>query len=110
MDLSGNIPLPTYILLISGNILPTFIICIFYLIIVILILIVLRNRIYFFKKFIDKIFLNIPLIKQVIIISSRRVLLQGYTIGLSGGLNISEVSVLVMNSMPNLQIKERLNY
>ena len=35
-------------------------------------------------------------------------LLQGYTIGLSGGLNISEVSVLVMNSMPNLQIKERI--
>ena len=34
-------------------------------------------------------------------------LLQGYTIGLSGGLNIS-ISFLVMNSMPNLQIKERI--
>ena len=108
MDLSGNIPLPTAILLISGNVLPTVIIAIFYLIIFILILIVLKNRIYFFQKFIDKIFLNIPFIKQLIIISSRRVLLQGYTIGLSGGLNISEVSFLVMNSMPNLQIKERI--
>ena len=108
MDLSGNIPLPTAILLISGNVLPTVIIAIFYLIIFILILIVLKNRIYFFQKFVDKIFLNIPFIKQLIIISSRRVLLQGYTIGLSGGLNISEVSFLVMNSMPNLQIKERI--
>ena len=108
MDLSGKIPLPTAILLISGNVLPTVIIAIFYLIIFILILIVLKNRIYFFQKFIDKIFLNIPFIKQLIIISSRRVLLQGYTIGLSGGLNISEVSFLVMNSMPNLQIKERI--
>ena len=108
MDLSGKIPLPTAILLISGNVLPTVIIAIFYLIIFILILIVLKNRIYFFQKFVDKIFLNIPFIKQLIIISSRRVLLQGYTIGLSGGLNISEVSFLVMNSMPNLQIKERI--
>ena len=108
MDLSGKIPLPTAILLISGNVLPTVIIAIFYLIIFILILIVLKNRIYFFQKFVDKIFLNIPFIKQLIIISSRRVLLQGYTIGLSGGLNISEVSVLVMNSMPNLHIKERI--
>ena len=108
MDLSGKIPLPTAILLISGNVLPTVIIAIFYLIIFILILIVLKNRVYYFQKFVDKIFLNIPFIKQLIIISSRRVLLQGYTIGLSGGLNISEVSVLVMNSMPNLQIKERI--
>ena len=32
--------------------------------------------------------------------------MQGYTIGLSGGLNLPEVSFLVMNSMSNLQIKK----
>ena len=46
--------------------------------------------------------------KQIIILSSRRILLQGYTIGLSGGLNLPEVSFLVMNSMSNLQIKKNM--
>ena len=45
---------------------------------------------------------------MLIILSSRRILLQGYTIGLAGRLNLLEVSFLVMNSLPNLVIRKRI--
>ena len=108
MNLSGNLPLPTKILLISGNILPTTILTIFYSILFLLILIILKNRFLFFQKVFDKISVKIPILKMLIILSSRRILLQGYTIGLEGKLNLLEVSFLVMNSLPNLEIKKRI--
>ena len=108
MNLSGNLPLPTKILLISGNILPTIILTIFYSILFLLILIILKNRFLFFQKVFDKISVKIPILKMLIILSSRRILLQGYTIGLEGKLNLLEVSFLVMNSLPNLEIKKRI--
>jgi len=108
MDLSGNLPLPTNILLIAGNILPSTILLIFYIVLIFLVLLVLRNRFIIFQNFLDIILVKIPIIKQIIIFSSRRILLQGYAIGLIGDLTIAEVSNLVMNSMPNLSIKIRM--
>ena len=108
MDLSSDLPFPTTVLIISGDFLPIIIITFFYAILFFLVLLVLKNRFIFFQNVIDKILLDIPLIKQIIILSSRRILLQGYTIGLSGGLNLPEVSFLVMNSMSNLQIKKNM--
>ena len=108
MNLSGNVPLPTKILLISGNILPNIILTIFYSILLFSILIILKNRFLFFQRIFDQISVKVPLLKMLIILSSRRILLQGYTIGLAGRLNLLEVSFLVMNSLHNLEIRKRI--
>ena len=108
MDLDGDLPIPTSILLVSGNILPELIIIFFYAILSFLILLVLKNRSIYIQYLLDVILIKIPIIKQVIILTSRRVLLQSFSIGVNGGLSISEVSVLAMNSMTNTFIKNKM--
>ena len=109
MDLNNDLPYPTLILLFCGDILPTLILLFFYGFIIISILIILRNRFSFLQKFFDSTLIKIPLIKQIIYMFSRRIILQGYSLGLNGGLSIQEVSLLIMENISNFEIKKKLS-
>ena len=108
IDFGENIPFPTQFLIFSGNILPGIITGIFYLVFILLLSIVLRNRFNNLSKIIDKIFIITPLIKNIIIITARRRILQIFSHGLNGGLSILDTSIIVSSSMPNQFLKERI--
>ena len=108
IDFGENIPFPTQFLIFSGNILPGIITGIFYLVFILLLSIVLRNRFSNLSKIIDKIFIITPLIKNIIIITARRRILQIFSHGLNGGLSILDTSIIVSSSMPNQFLKERI--
>ena len=108
IDFGENIPFPTQFLIFSGNILPGIITVIFYLVFILLLSIVLRNRFSNLSKIIDKIFIITPLIKNIIIITARRRILQIFSHGLNGGLSILDTSIIVSSSMPNQFLKERI--
>ena len=108
IDFGGNIPFPTQFLIFSGNILPGIITGVFYLVFILLLSIVLRNRFNNLSKIIDKIFIITPLIKNIIIITARRRILQIFSHGLNGGLSILDTSIIVSSSMPNQFLKERI--
>ena len=108
IDFGGNIPFPTQFLIFSGNILPGIITGVFYLVFILLLSIVLRNRFNNLSKIIDKIFIITPLIKNIIIITARRRILQIFSHGLNGGLSILDTSIIVSSSMPNKFLKERI--
>ena len=108
MDLNDKMPLATSILIVSGKILPTVIIAVFYVFLIFSILIILRNRLLFLQKFLDLFLIKIPLVKYFIIILSRRTILQVYSIGLNAGLTIQETNSLVIQSVSNNKIKNSL--
>ena len=108
IDLGNNLPIPTKILIISGNTIPTIITVIFYLIFIFLLSIVLRNRFKNLSKIIDKVFIITPVIKNIITFISRRRILQVFSHGLNGGLSILDASTIVALSMPNQFLKERI--
>ena len=108
IDLGNSLPIPTKILIISGNTIPTIITIIFYLIFILLLSIVLRNRFKNLSKIIDKAFIITPVIKNIITFISRRRLLQVFSHGLNGGLSILDTSMIVALSMPNQYLKERI--
>ena len=108
IDLGNNLPIPTKILIISGNTIPTIITMIFYLIFILLLSIVLRNRFKNLSKIIDKVFIISPVIKNIITFISRRRILQVFSHGLNGGLSILDTSMIVALSMPNQFLKERI--
>ena len=108
MDLNDKMPLATSILIVSGEILPTLIIAVFYIFLIFSILIILRNRLLFLQKFLDLFLIKIPLVKYFIIILSRRTILQVYSIGLNAGLTIQETNSLVIQSVSNNKIKNSL--
>jgi len=108
IDLGNNLPIPTKILIISGNTIPTIITMIFYLIFILLLSIVLRNRFKNLSKIIDKAFIITPVIKNIITFISRRRILQVFSHGLNGGLSILDTSMIVALSMPNQFLKERI--
>ena len=108
MDLNNNLPYPTLILLFCGEVLPTLILLFFYGFIIISILIILRNRFSFLQRFFDIALIKIPFIKQIIYMFSRRIILQGYSLGLNGGLSIQEVSLLIVDNISNFEIKKKL--
>ena len=109
MDMNEALPLPTKILIASGNIIPNLIIILSYIFLFISIIIIFRNRFNIGKNFIDLLIFKIPLLKQGLIITGRRRILQGFSIGLKGGLSIPEVINLVANSMPNYLLKNQIH-
>ena len=108
MDLNSNLPIATSVLIKSGEVLPSLIKFIFYSVLTFCILIVIRNRFIFTQKFLDFIFMKLPIFNNVLIILSRRTILQIYSIGLNGGLSIQQTNTLVIESIPNHKIKEKL--
>ena len=108
MDLNNQIPVATSILIISGEVLPSLIIGCFYIVLIFSILIILRNRLFFLRNFLDFFFIKIPFVKNLIFILSRRTILQVYSIGLNGGLTIQETNSLVIESVSNNKIKKSL--
>ena len=108
MDLKSNLPIATIVLIKSGEVLPSLIKFIFYAVLTFCILIVIRNRFIFTQKFLDFIFMKVPIFNNILIILSRRTILQIYSIGLNGGLSIQQTNTLVIESIPNHKIKEKL--
>ena len=108
MDLKSNLPIATSVLIKSGEVLPSLIKFIFYAVLTFCILIVIRNRFIFTQKFLDFIFMKVPIFNNILIILSRRTILQIYSIGLNGGLSIQQTNTLVIESIPNHKIKQKL--
>ena len=52
--------------------------------------------------------MKVPIFNNILIILSRRTILQIYSIGLNGGLSIQQTNTLVIESIPNHKIKEKL--
>ena len=108
IDLSGQLPLPTKFLIFLKNTANPIILSIFSLILLSCVLFIVRNRLEIFSNSIDKIVFKIPLISNLIKITGKRILLKSYSIGLSGGLDLLQVTNLVAQSMPNILLKNKL--
>ena len=108
IDLSGQLPLPTKFLIFLKNTVNPIILSIFSLILLSCVLFIVRNRLELFSNSIDKVAFKIPLISNLIKIAGKRILLKSFSIGLSGGLDLLQVTNLVAQSMPNILLKNKL--